>query len=198
VYQRACREFKQWVCDCVRTLAVLACPPSPLPAWLVLMCRIDMDTSGVLVAAKDSQTASLVAAQFRTKQVSKAYLALCLGVPQQQAFTLDGPIDQHPAVKVARCVAAGGQPAATHVQVCQGGSLLFANRQLKSDPLVTAPPSFQPRSVVRSRKWVEVARCDSDSHALYRDCRCWQSAAHAPKTRPAIGVLQLLLTRLRA
>lgn len=88
-----------------------------------------MDTSGVLVAAKDSQTASLATAQFAGKQVSKAYLALCLGVPQQQHFTVDGPIDQHPTVKVARCVAPGGQPAATHVQVRTGWSVLCCARQ---------------------------------------------------------------------
>lgn len=97
-----------------------------------------MDTSGVLVAAKDSQTASLATAQFAGKQVSKAYLALCLGVPQQQHFTVDGPIDQHPTVKVARCVAPGGQPAATHVQVRTGRSVLCATVHLNVSSLVKA------------------------------------------------------------
>ena len=76
-----------------------------------------MDTSGVLVAAKDATTAGLVNAQFQAKQVSKAYLALCLGTPQQQQFTVDGPIGQHPGVQVARMVHPDGQPAVTHVQV---------------------------------------------------------------------------------
>lgn len=78
-----------------------------------------MDTSGVLLAAKDATTASLINAQFQSKQVSKAYLALCLGVPEQKTFTVDGPIAQHPCVNVARMVAAGGLPAVTHVQVSE-------------------------------------------------------------------------------
>lgn len=76
-----------------------------------------MDTSGVLLAAKDAATASLVNAQFQNKQVSKAYLALCLGTPQQQHFTVGGPIGQHPSVQVARVVDPDGLPAVTHVQV---------------------------------------------------------------------------------
>lgn len=112
-----------------------------------LLHRIDMNTSGVLVAAKDSQTASLVAAQFRTKQVSKAYLALCLGVPQQQAFTLDGPIDQHPAVKVARCVAAGGQPAATHVQVLAVSSTCPQDVSSSWGPAAAADPAARVKGV---------------------------------------------------
>jgi 23S rRNA-/tRNA-specific pseudouridylate synthase len=76
-----------------------------------------MDTSGVLLAAKDAATASLVNSQFQDKRVSKAYLAICLGVPQQQSFTVEGPIAQHPTVHVARRVHPDGQPAVTHVQV---------------------------------------------------------------------------------
>jgi 23S rRNA-/tRNA-specific pseudouridylate synthase len=76
-----------------------------------------MDTSGVLVAAKDATTASQINAQFQAKLVSKAYLALCLGVPEQHSLIIDGPIGQHPDVLVARTVAADGQPAVTHVQV---------------------------------------------------------------------------------
>lgn len=76
-----------------------------------------MNTSGVLVAAKDRSTASLAHAQFREKTVSKAYLALALGVPQQQQFAVDGPIAAHPRVKVARRVAEGGLDAITHVKV---------------------------------------------------------------------------------
>lgn len=76
-----------------------------------------MDTSGVLVAAKDAATANAINSQFQAKQVSKAYLALCLGVPEQQQFIVDGPIGQHPDVTVARKVVPDGQPAVTHVQV---------------------------------------------------------------------------------
>jgi 23S rRNA pseudouridine1911/1915/1917 synthase len=78
-----------------------------------------MNTSGVLLAAKDRATASAAHAQFRAKTVSKAYLALALGVPSSSSFSVDGPIGQHPSVKVARQVLQGGQPALTHMEVKQ-------------------------------------------------------------------------------
>jgi 23S rRNA-/tRNA-specific pseudouridylate synthase len=86
---------------------------------VVYVCirRLDMNTSGVLLAAKDKATASAAHAQFRAKTVSKAYLALALGVPSISNFSVDGAIGQHPSVKVARQVAAGGQHALTHMEV---------------------------------------------------------------------------------
>lgn len=84
-----------------------------------------MDTSGVLLAAKDAATASSMNKQFQLKQVSKAYLAICLGVPDQEHFTVDGPIGQHPTVQVARRVAPDGQSATTHVQVCDECTAAF-------------------------------------------------------------------------
>jgi 23S rRNA pseudouridine1911/1915/1917 synthase len=82
-----------------------------------MLRRLDMNTSGVLLAAKDRATASAAHAQFRAKSVSKAYLSLALGVPSSSSFSEDGPIGQHPSVKVARRVAQGGQPALTHMEV---------------------------------------------------------------------------------
>lgn len=78
-----------------------------------------MNTSGVLVAAKDRATACEAHAQFRAKTVSKAYLALAVGVPAQQVFDVDGGISQHPDIKVARTVHREGLPALTHIQVHQ-------------------------------------------------------------------------------
>jgi 23S rRNA-/tRNA-specific pseudouridylate synthase len=46
---------------------LVRCPP---------LHRLDQDTSGVLLAAKDAATASAVNAQFRAKSVAKAYLAM--------------------------------------------------------------------------------------------------------------------------
>lgn len=86
---------------------------------MFFVARLDMDTSGLLLAAKDAASASALNAQFQAKDVHKAYLAICLGVPQQQHFTVNGPIEQHPTVTVARIVSPDGQQAITHVQVGQ-------------------------------------------------------------------------------
>lgn len=114
-----------------------------------LLHRLDMNTSGVLLAAKDRATASAAHAQFRTKAVSKAYLALALGAPRSSSFSVDGAIGQHPGVKVARQVAQGGQPALTDMEVqgWAGGNALLqvlsCNPGVQLHPAVLAgqPPS---------------------------------------------------------
>lgn len=97
-----------------------------------------MNTSGVLLAAKDRATASAAHAQFRAKAVSKAYLALALGTPRSSSFSVDGAIGQHPAVKVARQVAQGGQHALTHMEVrgWGGGNAVWQEDQYNADWLL--------------------------------------------------------------
>jgi hypothetical protein len=111
--QCSCRQCES--CSARAAMQTSLC----LCTWHAL-CRLDMNTSGVLLAAKDKATASAAHAQFRAKTVSKAYLALALGVPSSRSFTVYGPIGQHPSVKVARQVVQGGQHALTHMEV-RGG-----------------------------------------------------------------------------
>ncbi|WP_319521154.1 RluA family pseudouridine synthase [uncultured Desulfosarcina sp.] len=58
--------------------------------------RLDKDTSGVLVAAKNGISMQHLAAQFKSRQVRKRYLALVYGVPESDAGTIDLPIGRHP------------------------------------------------------------------------------------------------------
>ena len=51
--------------------------------------RLDMNTSGVVVFAKDAVSAEAVNAQFRSKTVRKAYLAICLGIPTESEFVIE-------------------------------------------------------------------------------------------------------------
>jgi 23S rRNA-/tRNA-specific pseudouridylate synthase len=57
--------------------------------------RLDMNTSGVLLFAKNSETASLLHEQFRNKTPRKTYLALVLGIPDWDETTLDAPIGRN-------------------------------------------------------------------------------------------------------
>ena len=86
--------------------------------------RLDMNTSGVLLFAKSSKSASAMHEQFRNKTPRKTYLALVLGVPtwdRSEYTTIDAPIGQSPIEKVARTVvpaaAADGKEAATEFKV---------------------------------------------------------------------------------
>lgn len=79
--------------------------------------RLDMNTSGVLLFAKTSNTASLLHEQFRNKSPRKTYLAIVIGTPAWEENIVDAPIGQSPIEKVARTVTPDGKPATTHFKV---------------------------------------------------------------------------------
>jgi 23S rRNA pseudouridine1911/1915/1917 synthase len=68
--------------------------------------RLDKDTSGTMVVAKNADTLEALAAQFKARSVSKIYLALVYGEFKKDAGTIDLPIGRPPA-KVARRSQAG-------------------------------------------------------------------------------------------
>ncbi len=58
--------------------------------------RLDKDTSGALVVAKNSRAMHHLAAQFKSREVRKKYVALVYGIPREGAGSLDDPIGRHP------------------------------------------------------------------------------------------------------
>jgi len=58
--------------------------------------RLDQDTSGVMVVAKEVRSHNDLAAQFKTRQVSKSYLALVWGRVDPQRGAICLPIGRHP------------------------------------------------------------------------------------------------------
>jgi 23S rRNA pseudouridine1911/1915/1917 synthase len=58
--------------------------------------RLDKDTSGALVVAKNSRAMHHLAAQFKSRVVRKKYVALVYGIPREGAGSLDDPIGRHP------------------------------------------------------------------------------------------------------
>ncbi len=59
--------------------------------------RLDKDTSGVIVVAKNDRAHRLLANQFKSRLVEKTYLAIVTGVMKGEAGTIDAPIGRHPA-----------------------------------------------------------------------------------------------------
>ncbi len=57
-----------------------------------LVNRLDADTSGVVVLARDGDTLRLVQEAFRRKSVRKQYLALVEGVPERPVGIIDQPL----------------------------------------------------------------------------------------------------------
>ena len=59
-----------------------------------LIHRLDKDTTGILLLARDIKTANAFTTLFREKQVEKIYWALVGGVPQKEEDTLESYIDK--------------------------------------------------------------------------------------------------------
>ncbi len=58
--------------------------------------RLDKETSGVLIVAKNPRVQEKLAAQFRRREVDKRYLALVYGRVESRTGTIDLPIGRHP------------------------------------------------------------------------------------------------------
>jgi 23S rRNA pseudouridine1911/1915/1917 synthase len=75
--------------------------------------RLDRDTSGVLVVAKNDASHRDLAAQFQARSVEKVYEALVWGRPPGAAGVVDLPIGRHPTARVRMAVRPAGRPART-------------------------------------------------------------------------------------
>lgn len=69
--------------------------------------RLDRDTSGVIVVAKNDQTHDALAAQFKSRQVEKEYLAIVVGTPDRDRDIIDQPIGPHPSRREMKAIRPG-------------------------------------------------------------------------------------------
>jgi 23S rRNA pseudouridine1911/1915/1917 synthase len=88
-------------------------------ARLGLVHRLDKDTSGALLIAKDAETLERLSQQFRGREVRKEYLALVRGRLRQRKGTLSGAIARHPVHRQRMAVRTGGRHAVTHYEVVE-------------------------------------------------------------------------------
>ncbi|GAB2176351.1 RluA family pseudouridine synthase [Dongia sp. agr-C8] len=80
--------------------------------------RIDKDTSGLIVAAKNDAAHKALSADFAAHHIERAYLCLVWGVPAPSAGTVEGNIGRHPVDRKRMAVVSrGGKPAITHYRV---------------------------------------------------------------------------------
>lgn len=71
--------------------------------------RIDRDTSGLLVVAKNEQAHQHLTDQFAARTVQKNYVALVYGRVAQAQATVDLPIERHPVQRTKMSVARKGR-----------------------------------------------------------------------------------------
>ena len=66
--------------------------------------RLDMNTTGCIVFAKDETTHHAIAKQFEHRTNLKCYLALVHGNPEPPSGAVDAPIGKHPTIREAMAV----------------------------------------------------------------------------------------------
>lgn len=67
------------------------------PLKLGLVHRLDKDTSGIMVVAKNDETHAKLSEQFAGRSVNRVYLALVKGRMERDTGTIDAPIGRDPA-----------------------------------------------------------------------------------------------------
>lgn len=76
--------------------------------------RLDKDTSGVLIAAKNTKAQQCLIEMFAGREIYKEYLAICVGNPGTQE--INQPIGRHPIDRKKMAIRVDGRPALTLVE----------------------------------------------------------------------------------
>jgi 23S rRNA pseudouridine1911/1915/1917 synthase len=79
--------------------------------------RLDRDTSGLIVFAKNESLHKLLSQQFEQRQTEKIYLGLIIGSPLKEKDTVDSPIIEHPTKKGVMITNKKGKEAVTDYEV---------------------------------------------------------------------------------
>ena len=81
--------------------------------------RIDRDTSGLIIAAKNDFAHVRLAAQLQDHTLARTYRCIVMGNLREDAGTVNAPIGRCPADRKKMAVVAGGRNAVTHWMVLE-------------------------------------------------------------------------------
>ena len=106
--------------------------------------RLDMDTSGLLIVAKNAYVQNDLMRQMKTDHISKEYIALVCGLIEEESGVIDLPIGHPDPSGPCRGVCEDGAPSVTHYQVLER----FAAKagQAEAGPASSSPASTDSAS----------------------------------------------------
>ncbi|CAK8054063.1 RluA family pseudouridine synthase [Eupransor demetentiae] len=81
--------------------------------------RIDRDTSGLLMVAKNDKAHQALSAQLKEHKNQRIYYALVKGDFKEDRGTIEAPLGRHPVDRKRQAVVEGGREAITHFEVVQ-------------------------------------------------------------------------------
>lgn len=82
--------------------------------------RLDKDTSGLLLVAKDDEAQAFLVDAIKSRLVERRYLALVRGIPATASGTVEAPVGRHPVKRRLMAVVPGGKPSVTNYRVVDG------------------------------------------------------------------------------
>lgn len=81
--------------------------------------RIDKNTSGLLMVAKNDNSHNFLAEQIKEHSFKREYEAVVYGNVKNDSGTVNAPIARHPVKRKQMAVAVGGREAVTHYEVLE-------------------------------------------------------------------------------
>lgn len=92
-------------------------PEPTLEDYGLLVHRLDRDTSGVVILAKDAETQKMLRRQFQDRKTHKTYFAVVKGRPKLDEALIDLPIARNLKHPTTFLVQAGGKPSETYYKI---------------------------------------------------------------------------------
>lgn len=83
--------------------------------------RLDKDTSGLLLVARDDDTHQRLSDALKRRDIERIYLALAAGTMPAPSGSIEAPVGRHPSDRRRMAVIAEGRDAVTHYRVLQEG-----------------------------------------------------------------------------
>lgn len=93
------------------------CPEATLENYGLLVHRLDRDTSGVVILAKDPETQTMLRKQFQDRKTHKTYYAIVEGQPKLDTAMIDLPIARNLKHPTTFQVDENGKPSQTLYKV---------------------------------------------------------------------------------
>lgn len=81
--------------------------------------RLDRNTSGIVIFAKNAYVQERLVSQMNTKDFKKTYIAICEGPFEQSDGTINKPIARKKDSIIERCISEDGQVAITHFHILE-------------------------------------------------------------------------------
>ena len=81
--------------------------------------RLDKDTSGIIIFAKNEQTHKYFSQLFEGRNIEKYYVGVVIGMPTESSGLIEAPISEHPLQKGTMCIHRNGKPSSTSYELME-------------------------------------------------------------------------------